>query len=149
MIQRIQTVFWLVVAVLFVVMIPQEWMTLVFPDGNYSVSPTGIVHDSTNIGSTIPLLFYTIIMAVFNFVIIFLYKKRILQWRLTFIDMILTLGAYGIILLYRYYVWETEPVATNWGYPLIIPGICAVLEFLAWRAVIRDEIKVRSLDRLR
>jgi len=45
--------------------------------------------------------------------------------------------------------FEGEITSTNWNFPLILPVINTILSVLAWRAVLKDEAKVRSLDRLR
>ena len=45
--------------------------------------------------------------------------------------------------------FEGEITSTNWNFPLILPVINTILSVLAWRGVVKDEAKVRSLDRLR
>ena len=149
MIQRIQTVFWFIIAVLFIVMIPNNWMTLVASDGDYLFSAFGVFKGENQIITGAPLICYLSAMAVFNIVIIFLYKKRILQARLTVVSIILTLCFYLLVLMYRYMSFEGEINFTNWNFPLILPVINIILSVLAWRGVLKDEAKVRSLDRLR
>jgi hypothetical protein len=149
MIQRIQTVFWFIAAVLFGVMIPNDWMTLVASDGDFSISAFGVFKGESQVITGVPLLSYLVLMAVLNLVIIFLYKKRILQARLTVVSIILTLCFYLLVLMYRYMSFEGEITAANWNFPLILPVINIILSVLAWRGVVKDEAKVRSLDRLR
>ncbi len=149
MIQRIQTIFWFIVAVLFIVMIPNDWMKIIATDGDYNFSALGVFKADNQIITDIPLIIYLAMMAVLNIVIIFLYKKRILQARLTIISIILTLCFYLLVLMYRYMSFEGEITATNWNFPLILPVINVILSVLAWRGAVKDEAKVRSLDRLR
>ncbi|MBQ9214162.1 MAG: DUF4293 domain-containing protein [Bacteroidales bacterium] len=149
MIQRIQTIFWFIVAVLFIVMIPNNWMNIFASDGDYLFSAFGVYKGQDQIITGVPLITYLGIMAALNIVIIFLYKKRVLQARLTVISIILTLCFYLLVLMYRYMSFEGEISSTNWNFPLILPVINVILSFLAWRAVVKDEAKVRSLDRLR
>jgi len=149
MIQRIQTIFWFIVAVLFIVMIPNDWMRIIATDGDYNFSALGVFKADNQIITGVPLIIYLAMMAVLNIVIIFLYKKRILQARLTIISIILTLCFYLLVLMYRYMSFEGEITATNWNFPLILPVINVILSVLAWRGVVKDEAKVRSLDRLR
>ena len=77
MIQRIQTIFWFIVAVLFIVMIPNDWMKIIATDGDYNFSALGVFKADNQIITGIPLIIYLAMMAVLNIVIIFLYKKLI------------------------------------------------------------------------
>ncbi len=126
-----------------------DWMTLFVTDGNYTLSSSGILKDGAAVIPGTMLTVYLIVEAVFNFVIIFLYKKRILQSRLTIISIVLSLGTYGLVALYRYMSFTEEVTSTNFNWPLVLPLISAILGVMAFRHVLMDEAKVRSLDRLR
>ena len=149
MIQRQQTIWWFLIGVFAVLMLFFDWMTLFVTDGNYTLSSSGIVKDGAAVIPGTMLTVYLIVEAVFNFVIIFLYKKRILQSRLTIISIVLSLGTYGLVALYRYMSFTEEVTSTNFNWPLILPLISAILGIMAFRHVLMDEAKVRSLDRLR
>ena len=149
MIQRQQTIWWFLIGVFAVLMLFFDWMTLFVTDGNYTLSSSGIVKDGATVIPGTMLTVYLILEAVFNIVIIFLYKKRILQSRLTIISIILSLGTYGLVALYRYMSFTEEVTSTNFNWPLVLPLISAILGVMAFRHVLMDEAKVRSLDRLR
>ena len=149
MIQRQQTIWWFLIGVFAVLMLFFDWMTLFVTDGNYTLSSAGIVKDGATVIPGTMLTVYLILEAVFNIVIIFLYKKRILQSRLTIISIILSLGTYGLVALYRYMSFTEEVTNTNFNWPLVLPLISAILGVMAYRHVLMDEAKVRSLDRLR
>jgi len=149
MIQRQQTIWWFLIGVFAVLMLFFDWMTLFVTDGNYTLSSSGILKDGAAVIPGTMLTVYLIVEAVFNFVIIFLYKKRILQSRLTIISIVLSLGTYGLVALYRYMSFTEEVTSTNFNWPLILPLISAILGIMAFRHVLLDEAKVRSLDRLR
>ena len=149
MIQRQQTIWWFLIGVFAVLMLFFDWMTLFVTDGNYTLSSSGILKDGAAVIPGTMLTVYLIVEAVFNFVIIFLYKKRILQSRLTIISIVLSLGTYGLVALYRYMSFTEEVTSTNFNWPLILPLISAILGVMAFRHVLMDEAKVRSLDRLR
>lgn len=149
MIQRQQTIWWFLIGVFAILMLFFDWMTLFVTDGNYTFSAAGIVKDGATVISGTALMVYLIVEAVFNFAIIFLYKKRILQARLTVISIILSLGTYGLVALYRYMSFTADVTSTNFNWPLILPAISAILGIMAFRHVLKDEAKVRSLDRLR
>ena len=149
MIQRQQTIWWFLIGAFSLLMLGFDWMTLFVTDGNYTLSASGIVKDGAAVIPGTMLTVYLIAIAVFNFVIIGLYKKRILQSRLTIISIILSLGVYGLVALYRYMSFTEEVVSTNFNWPLVLPLINAILGVMAFRHVLLDEAKVRSLDRLR
>ena len=149
MIQRQQTIWWFLIGAFSLLMLGFDWMTLFVTDGNYTLSSAGIVKDGAAVIPGTMLTAYLIAIAVFNFVIIGLYKKRILQSRLTIISIILSLGVYGLVALYRYMSFTEEVVSTNFNWPLVLPLINAILGVMAFRHVLLDEAKVRSLDRLR
>ncbi len=149
MIQRQQTIWWFLIGVFAVLMLFFDWMTLFVTDGNYTLSSSGILKDGAAVIPGTMLTVYLIVEAVFNFVIIFLYKKRVLQSRLTIISIVLSLGTYGLVALYRYMSFTEEVTSTNFNWPLILPLISAILGVMAFRHVLMDEAKVRSLDRLR
>ena len=150
MIQRQQTIWWFLIGVFAVLMLFFDWMTLFVTDGNnYTISSSGILKDGNIVIDGTMLTVFLIAEAVFNFVIIFLYKKRVLQSRLTIISIILSLGTYGLVALYRYMSFTEEVTSTNFNWPLVLPLISAILGVMAFRHVLMDEAKVRSLDRLR
>lgn len=153
MIQRIQTVYWFLAALMACMMLPFEWMQLIVADGDYTFAASGISKITSGAVDTvvngIPLMVYIIAYAVLNLVIIFLYKNRILQTRLTTIAIILAIGLYAVIAFYRYMSFNVDVVSTNFNYPLLFPLVCLFFDYLAQRGVIKDEIKVRSLDRIR
>ena len=149
MIQRQQTIWWFLIGVFALLMLPFDWMTLFVTDGNYTLSAAGIVKDAQTVIPGTMLTVYLILQAIFNFVIIGLFKKRILQSRLTIISIIMSLGTYGLVALYRYMSFTAEVTSTNFNWPLILPLISAILGVMAFRHVLLDEAKVRSLDRIR
>lgn len=153
MIQRIQTVYWFLAALMACMMLPFEWMQLIVADGDYTFAASGISKITSGAVDTvvngIPLMVYIIAYAVLNLVIIFLYKNRILQARLTTIAIVLAIGLYAVIAFYRFMSFNVDVVSTNFNYPLLFPLVSLFFDYLAQRGVIKDEIKVRSLDRIR
>ncbi len=80
---------------------------------------------------------------------ILLYKNRPLQMRLTMIVLLLSLGT---IILGAFYILMLDrkiDITVIWRVKAVFPLITAILAWLAYRAILRDEIKVRSYDRLR
>lgn len=149
MIQRRQTIWWFLTGVLFILMIPFDWMSLVVSDGDYLFAANGVSKTGETIVTGWPLMAYVIAMAVLNFVIIGLFKKRILQSRLTMISIVMSICFYLVILMYKYMSFEGDVVETFMSWPLILPLINTILGVMAFRDVLKDEALVRSLDRLR
>ena len=91
----------------------------------------------------------TALIALLALVDIFLYNKRILQARLNIFLACLCVGYYGILLMYVWFAkmnlsmeWHIMPWAA-------VPLVCFVLTLMATRAILRDEALVRAADRIR
>jgi hypothetical protein len=154
MLQRIQTLYLLIITALSVIVLffPQAGM-LSADLRQYEIGSLGVFH-ITNTGSEqiIGVLFLTvleIIIPVMLLIIMFLYKKRILQIRLLFINIILMLGVYAM--LFFYLITAAKTLQADWHLNIIaaFPLVNIVLSFLAIRAIGRDEALVKSLNRLR
>ena len=153
MLQRIQTVYLLIIVALTVATLFLPLAVLQQGDALFSFDASGL---STMIGE--PELLYpawglfalTAITAIIALVTIFLYKKRILQIRLCVFNAILMLGFYA---LFGFFVWilkeELAGAALSVKIALSFPVIALILDYLAIRNIGADEALVRSLDRLR
>ena len=80
---------------------------------------------------------------------VFLFKKRSLQMRITMFIMLLSLGtiilgAFCVIMFDR-----KIDVTVIWKVRALFPLISAILAWLAYRAIMKDDLRVRSYDRLR
>ena len=151
MIQRIQTLFLLAVALLSGLILTGDLIQLTAGGGTvFSMSFLGM---ENNGGEVIQRLWpMTVILAVvplLALVTIFLYKKRSLQMRLTMLVLLLSLGT--LILGAFYVLMFDRKIDVNiiWKVKVLFPLITAILAWLAWRAILKDEVRVRSYDRLR
>ena len=154
MIQRIQTVYLLIITILSIILLifPQAGM-LSADLRQYDLSSLGIFH-ITNAGSEriISVWFLTIlecITTVIALITIFLFKRRVLQVRLTFINIFLMVGIY--IMLFFYLLTAAKELQADWHLNAItaFPLVNIVLSLLVVRAIGKDENLVKSLDRLR
>ena len=90
------------------------------------------------------------ISAILSVIIVFLYNKRMLQIRLSGINIFLMLGYYGLIAFYIYMRNpEAESLFQNIGVGIITPFIAIILTYLAIRKIGADEALIRSLNRIR
>ena len=80
---------------------------------------------------------------------IFLYKKRMLQIRLSALNLGLHAGLSVMIFYFGKMGAKELQAELSFNWPLILPLISLILIFLAMRAIGKDEALIRSLNRIR
>lgn len=96
-----------------------------------------------------PMTIILALVPLLALIAIFLYKKRSLQMRVTMLVLLLSLGT---LILGAFYVLMLDrkiDVSIIWTVKVLFPLISAILAWLAYRAIMKDEVRVRSYDRLR
>jgi len=151
MIQRIQTLFLLGVAVLSGLMLTGDLIMMDSGSGTlFSINFTGLTEEGGRILQRLwPLTFLLALVPVLALVALFLYRKRTLQMRVTMIVLLLSLGT---LLLGAFYVVMFErkiDITVLWKVRALFPLVSAILAWLAYRAILKDELLVKSYDRLR
>ncbi len=155
MIQRIQTLYLLAATVIMVILCLTPLATYSNGVGFFQLSSMGIVDQAgTELVSTGYLLFLMALTTILPFVAIFLFKRRMLQLRLCVVDMILALGTLIISGVYFYlgrreFVEGIEGASATLSVTIGLPVFVILLNLLAVRAIFRDEMLVKSLDRIR
>nr|WP_319569688.1 DUF4293 domain-containing protein [uncultured Draconibacterium sp.] len=147
MIQRIQTLFMLAAGMLIGSLFLQKFADIIVSDQLHIFNAFGIFKDEELLYSGLPLMILIGIIAVLHIVAIFLYKKRILQIRILGFTIILMLGLFGLFFYFTYASFEEVKVAFKVAVALPLASI--ILDWLAIRAIGKDEALVRSLDRIR
>ena len=149
MIQRIQTVYLLIVAIFMVLMMS-------FSVGHFYTETS--VSDMTNLAVIAPdgtmnyapwaLFAILMVVAILSLVTIFLYRKRMLQIRLTLFSSIILVGYYVTLAAF---VWGTLKECGSFtpSWTLCLPLISIILNWLAIRAIGKDEMLVKAYERLR
>ncbi len=90
------------------------------------------------------LLLLTSSLTFFN---IFLYRRRALQMRVMSLCIILLVGYYAY---FAFFAYVTRGGGTfTPSITAAFPFACIVLDYLSFRGILKDEMLVRSLDRLR
>ena len=81
---------------------------------------------------------------------IFLFRNRMLQVRMTIFNSVLLIGYYVVFGVF-WYVLKGRLDVTGFqvGWALCLPAVCIILNYLAFRAIYRDEMMVKAADRLR
>ncbi len=150
MIQRIQTLYLLVVAALVAVtlFVPLAWFGV--GGGRYdlyafalrSADGTAVLRAPVYTGIALAAA------CALPLVTIFLFRRRMLQVRLCVVEMVLLAGAETMLAAYFFFghgvadFQGLKPVAA-------LPLVGVLFAWLAARAIFRDELLVRSLDRIR
>lgn len=100
--------------------------------------------------NTIPLAALLGGISVLVFITIFMYKNRNLQTRLCVFNMLLQVGALGLIYFYSVYLPEEIGVTSyKFSFIAIFPVITLIFLFMANKGIRKDEALIRSMDRIR
>lgn len=154
MIQRIQTIYLLVAAFLLAFFFFLPFSTFIVEPKmvKYLFMVSGLSSDgvsSESLYSTVPLLILSVLVFALPMITIFLFKKRMIQIRLCIVNTVLLIGMQGLLYYYVVAVSKLLPANPNYSIIFIFPIVSAILNFLALRAIAKDEALIRSLERLR
>jgi hypothetical protein len=152
MLQRIQTFYLALGLILLGLMAALPWGEIVSGDLIYTFSLMGIIETGSeeiyNKAWHVTILLGIIILI--QFVTIFLYKKRILQMRFATYNIIIMVGFLILCWFYvRANIKTMDDAVVSFKVVLAFPLVVGILNFLAIRAIGRDEALVRSVDRIR
>jgi hypothetical protein len=155
MIQRAQSVY------LFLVVVLMSFF-LIFPIVNlvtdesvplrlYSYGLRKILNgESQQIMSTLPLLILAIVVSIINLYDIFLFNKRTVQMRLCVYNILLMIGLLLLTFYYFRVVLKSYDIAYHhFKIAAVIPILCIVLNIMAFSGIRRDELLVKTYERLR
>lgn len=159
MIQRIQTLYLLMIVVLTALMLflPLAWFSYVTPDNTtvelqlyaFSLQSAG----GEVINWTIYLGVLLAIACLLPLVTIFCYRNRILQLRFCGVECVLLLGVMVMEGVYYYLGRRLGAEAAmhdqGFRFAIALPLLCLLFNLLAGRAIFRDELLVRAADRIR
>jgi len=151
MIQRIQSLFLLAVAVLSGLLMAGDLIILDNGTGTlFSVSFAGLGEVGGKLLQRLwPLSAIIALVPVMALAAIFLFKKRSLQMRLTMLILLLSIGT---IILGAFYIFMFDrkiEISLIWKIKALFPIISAILAGLAYRKILQDDMLVKSYDRLR
>ncbi len=139
MIQRIQSV-WLLLAA------ACAFLTMKFPFFYVNSTVPGVATEDYNATSNVLILVLTSILGAMLLFIIFLYKNRKLQFRLSLLGLVISALNIFLYFQYGYLAPVIKPgIALSSAFAFLIPVFC----ILAIRGIRRDMKLIRSLDRIR
>ena len=155
MLQRIQTLYLLAATVIMSLM-------LFLPLAEIAAEGTGIYQvlskgwyitagEAAELAmATWPVFILALVLTLAPLLNLFLYRSRKLQIRICIYSIILAFGLIGLI--YYYFVVgfrQLDEPAYALRFPLVLPAIFIILIYLAFRGIRKDEILIRSLERIR
>ena len=148
MIQRKQTLFLLAVVIIAIAQFFITFQNIVIPNGHWPLSlMPGSSSDITNSNIYFPIIFNVIIL-ILSVAIIFLYKNRVLQYKLSNLLVVFNMFLVGLFFLLSY-IKEGQTGTVSYQIGSFLPLISAVFAYLAAHFIKKDEQLVRSADRIR
>ncbi|MDR1056812.1 MAG: DUF4293 domain-containing protein [Prevotellaceae bacterium] len=138
-IQRIQTLYLLIVTVLQIIL---------FFSRIAGITASGeetIVYKTLNYWPMAVLAAITAILAFFS---IFLFKRYIIQIRICVYNIILLLALQGYLIYYLLKLSHKVEVI-SYSIPVVLPLVSAILVFLTIRSIGKDIASIKAADRIR
>lgn len=147
MIQRIQSIYILIAEVLIATLLGIKLADLSVNGEVLEFFAKGILKGEEVVFNGLPILIFIGLITLLHIIILFMYKKRVLQIRLLVFTIILLLGLFGMFFYFAYAGFDGAKVAFK--IPVAFPIVAVILDWLAIRAIGKDEALIRSLNRLR
>ncbi len=153
MIQRKQSLYLLVSTIVMALL-------YFFPIAQFMVQTTNYYLDFIEIASVVdakkqvvsqvyPITILLSIVVFLSFFAIFLFKNRNLQTRIITFSMLLKFGFLALIVFYIYKFGNTFESKLYLQTSFIIPIIAGILDFMAFKAILKDINIIKSYDRIR
>jgi len=153
MIQRIQSIYLLIVASLFGSLFFIPISKVIVNKEIITLDIQKLTVQSSTQNELIQKLFPTTIIATLIIAIalitIFLYKNRTLQMRLINYNTIVIVAIVAIFTYYIYKITIDYNISFSFSIGFIIPLIAIIFNILAYRRIKKDEELVKSIDRIR
>ena len=152
MLQRPQTLYLLGVFILSLLLLTGPLALFNLDGSEYLLKHSGVVNSAGEKGelATWPLSVIFIVVTTLSFLNIFLYRTRALQM---IISIFLILVGAGMIGMIFYYIWvvknQLDGATVLYQWRVVLPPIIAILLYLAFRRIRRDELMVKAYDRIR
>ena len=152
MLQRPQTLYLLGVFILSFLLLTGPLALFNLDGGEYLLKHSGLVNSvgEKQALATWPLSVIFALVTLLSFLNIFLYRHRVLQMRICIYLILIGLGMIGLIF---YYIWvagnQLDGASVLHKWRIVLPPIIAILLYLAFRRIRRDELLVKAYDRIR
>lgn len=151
MIQRVQSLYLLAVFILSVVCLFGSMGRFIGAEGEIAAVLNNLTLVTEGEASYRPWAMFGLLLlvAVLALVTILLFRKRMIQIRLTVFSSVLLIGYYAVYAWFIYTLGKELDASFKPSLTACFPLLGLILNYLAIRAIGADEFLVRSLDRLR
>ncbi len=153
MIQRIQTVFLILALLCMSLFFFFPYASIEQADAvtaEFSITGAELIKEAEAIKYNVfPLTIIVVLVSVISFITIVLFKRRMLQIRLSFLNIVLQVGSIGMMYYFVYSASKSYGESFSLNVMIVLPLVAAILTFLAIRAIAKDEALVQSINRIR
>jgi hypothetical protein len=156
MIQRVQSVYLLLVTVLMSLFLVKSYAEISLDNDEmiqfYSFAVQKYINGEKTelIRRTLPLMIMVLMAGIVSFLNIFLYQKRVLQMRMCALTGVLLILQLGLVMFYYSGVKiDYRSFGPSFNLTSIFPVISIILLIMAYRAIHHDETLVKSYHRIR
>ena len=150
MIQRIQSLYLLLAAVVQVLFATGTYFTYKILDDFYFVTGSGTFNSiGEKTSGNMKTLILGIGIAILALISIFLFKNRKQQMKLSRIGGLLTMAEIVFIVISYFNTKELAESEFNFGYVILILPASTLFFFLAAKSIKKDDELIKSVDRIR
>ncbi len=150
--QRIQTIFLLLFIIITAILMNVHFLKVI-ADGQLAVFISyklEYLNNSQTLINTFPITVLLMVSILFALFAIIKYKNRKLQMRICAYNILLMIGFLGMVTFYLW-AYKENLAITKWSFTFssILPLVNIILLILAYRSIWKDELLIKSYDRLR
>jgi hypothetical protein len=155
MIQRIQSIYLSLTTLLSILLFNRSFLNFIDKTGSaIKITFNGIVKNSGVSGVELidkPFILSIIIILIplLSLITIFIFKNRMIQLRLTLTLILLIVGLISVSLYYSLKIVTEYQARFVPGLNLLIPVLMMIFAILAYIGIRKDDLLVKSYDRLR
>lgn len=147
MIQRIQTVYLIISALLIGLLFAWPFAEIAKDGAIYTFNFKGILLDgAVQQGGLVISVVLALIMASHVFAV-FSFKNRPQQVKIIFFTILMMLGLLGLLVFFTYFSFSGAQISYKTG--VALPLVAIILDYMAIRGIKKDEALIRSIDRIR
>lgn len=150
MIQRIQSLYLLVGAILQLLFAVNTYFTYKIGEKVFHLNGSGIFNENNEqTDGDMKTFALSLIIAGIAILSIFLFKNRKNQMKIVKVAGLLTLMEIVFLFISYFNISTLEPTSISFGFVIFLLPISSILFFLAAKAIKKDEDLIKSVDRIR
>jgi len=147
MIQRIQSVYLLVSALLLGLLFLLPFAEIAKEGAIYTFNFKGILLDGAVQQSGIAISVLIVVLMALHGFAISSFKNRKRQKMIVIYTILMLFGLFGLFIFYTYLSFSGAQISYKTG--VVLPLVAIILDYLAIRGIKKDEALIRSIDRIR